>query len=493
MSGAAEGKEAASEPQRDAPPPPPQIALPRNESSESEADDDGGPDLNFSVRALMSLVGPVSATMLLSVLATVHLAQPGDAEATGVDNYLVSDESSQGSDSDRLRASLVNTLAIVGVVMAVTFLMVCLLYFRLTKAILWLLIFSVIALLFGSGAFVIDRFIDVIGWRIDLFSVYFFLWNLTVGGVITIFKLPNSPIRQGYMVVLCVIMAFLFAASLPEWTIWTLLLALAIYDLCAVLTPCGPLRCLINIAQEREEEIPALLYEAQASRAGAVVAAAGAKPAVAAATQSSPRPASDAALHAPLPQPPLEAGAPRESPRATESEPLNRDYLHLRLSPSSSSPLAERKAPDAAAGTQSGDFTVELLPHAEPKAAAGADAPAGAARAHDRVHRPAHSHPAEERDELREVAERTVRLGLGDFVFYSVLVSRAAQFGFATMAACFLAVIAGLASTLFALAIYRKALPALPFSIASGTVFYFVTREVISPYIDELASRSMFI
>lgn len=39
------------------------------------------------------------------------------------------------------------------------------------------------------------------------------------------------------------------------------------------------------------------------------------------------------------------------------------------------------------------------------------------------------------------VAERSIKLGLGDFVFYSVLVSKAALYGFATCAACFLVII----------------------------------------------------
>ena len=35
-------------------------------------------------------------------------------------------------------------------------------------------------------------------------------------------------------------------ASLDEYTCWALLVALAFYDLCAVLTPCGPLNALVG-------------------------------------------------------------------------------------------------------------------------------------------------------------------------------------------------------------------------------------------------------
>jgi len=39
---------------------------------------------------------------------------------------------------------------------------------------------------------------------------------------------------------------------------------LAFYDLCAVLTPCGPLKALVNLMQEKDSpDMPGLLYEAQ--------------------------------------------------------------------------------------------------------------------------------------------------------------------------------------------------------------------------------------
>ncbi|KAL8250533.1 hypothetical protein R6Q59_034226 [Mikania micrantha] len=69
-----------------------------------------------------------------------------------------------------------------------------------------------------------------------------------------------------------------------------------------------------------------------------------------------------------------------------------------------------------------------------------------------------------------------IKLGLGDFIFYSVLVGRAAMYDFMTVYACYLTIIAGLGSTLILLALYQKALPALPVSVILGVLFYVLTR-----------------
>lgn len=50
--------------------------------------------------------------------------------------------------------------------------------------------------------------------------------------------------KQSYMIAQGVIMAFLFT-SVPEWTTWILLVAMALYDVAAVLTPRGPLRVVL--------------------------------------------------------------------------------------------------------------------------------------------------------------------------------------------------------------------------------------------------------
>ena len=53
--------------------------------------------------------------------------------------------------------------------------------------------------------------------------------------------------------------------------------------------------------------------------------------------------------------------------------------------------------------------------------------------------------------------------------------------------ASYIAVISGLGITLMLLALYRKALPALPVSIALGVLFYFLTRLVMEPFIVPLS------
>ena len=63
-----------------------------------------------------------------------------------------------------------------------------------------------------------------------------------VVGVIALFFAP-APIllKQGYLVTTGVVTAYLFT-FIPEWSTWVMLVAMALYDLCAVLTPHGPLK-----------------------------------------------------------------------------------------------------------------------------------------------------------------------------------------------------------------------------------------------------------
>jgi len=86
-----------------------------------------------------------------------------------------------------------------------------------------------------------------------------------------------------------------------------------------------------------------------------------------------------------------------------------------------------------------------------------------------------------------------IKLGLGDFVFYSVLVGRASLQGSAALLACAVAILAGLCATLALLPILQRVLPALPISIAGGIGIYFLTCGTLAPMASEAATRHVFL
>lgn len=72
----------------------------------------------------------------------------------------------------------------------------------------------------------------------------------------------------------------------------------------------------------------------------------------------------------------------------------------------------------------------------------------------------------------------SIKLGLGDFIFYSLLMGRASMYDWMSVAACYVAIIAGLGMTLVWLAFSNHALPALPISISLAIVFYLLSRFI---------------
>jgi len=283
----------------------------------------------------------------------------------------------------------------------------------------------------------------------DWFSFAIILWNFGVGGLVAIFWYAPLKITQGYLILISVFMAVFFT-KFPEWTTWAILAAVAIYDVFAVLCPKGPLKVLVELAQERQEPIPALLYsgfvfmmkfddEDDESRSRE----------------------KDEKEEEETPEHHKDEESSSHHHRSKKSE-------KRRSSPRSESPSTNSAQPSTPPNDESNVTNSSV--QSEKKT-------------------PTHQESAA--DALRK--RKSVKLGLGDFIFYSVLVGRAALYDIITVFTCFIAIITGLFFTLLLLALANKALPALPISIALGLIFFFTTKIFLLPFVLTIGAASVFV
>jgi len=291
-------------------------------------------------------------------------------------------------------------------------------------------------LLGGGFGVILWQLVGVLNWNMDWLSFALLVWNFGVVGMVATFWHAPVKVNQGYMICVSVLMAVLFT-RLPEWTTWTILAAIAIYDLFAVLCPKGPLRVLVETAQQRNENIPALLYNtfitlmATPQRGVSSV------------------PGGDYSSG--------EEEAVGEEGEVEDDDPLQDAPSHPASHSEDTAVLHLEETPD------------------DPEM--------------DQAHDSQEQHLTIEVEDERS----GVKLGLGDFIFYSVLVGRAALFDMLTVFTSFIGIITGLFGTILLLAVWKKALPALPLSIFFGVVFFFISRFLLLPFVNAATIHTVII
>jgi presenilin 1 len=344
--------------------------------------------MNHSVKALVALMFPVALTMILTGVVTSTLQVPDSIKGeVGFSRYLAFNDNAEGaSGGERFGAALLNALILVGVVLGVTILMVALYYFRCMKIFMAWMFLSVFMLLGFTGGFLWSMYISAYDLQVDEISYYLLLWNLAVVGVIAVFWQAPKVVKGGYLVLVSTIMAWI-VSFLPEWTSWAFIVLLAVYDICAVLSPCGPLKALIYLAQTRKEAIPALVYEVEVPQDE-----------VKSPSFSQENRNKNASSNSHII--PIET---EEKMQAEIANPVNQSSTHENYNN-----LDEVKQP--AQGS-----SADIRSSEDQKDA------------------------ADEEDDDDE--DKTVKLGLGDFVFYSVLVARGAMFGWVPMISTLVAII----------------------------------------------------
>jgi len=380
-------------------------------------------DLKYGAHHVIMLFTPVTLCMavVVATISSVSFYTKDD----GV--YLIYTPFHEKSDDTgtKLWQAAANAGILLGVIAVMTVLLIAAYKFKCYWLIHGWLFVSSLMLLFLFSFIYLTHVLQTYNLPLDYISLTLIMWNFGIVGMICIHWKGPLKLQQIYLIFISALMALIFIKYMPNWTTWAVLGVISLWDLFAVLAPFGPLRILVETAQERNEQIfPSLIYSA-----GVIYTLVGM------------------------------ADAPNDTARA-------------------------RTGSDAG-------FTRQWVNGDDPRRTAAVNSTSGQPQNNvQRIQDPQNQpQPGFESDE-----DRGIKLGLGDFIFYSILVGKASSYGdWNTTLACFVAILIGLCLTLMFLAIFRRALPALPFSIAFGLVFYFLTSEIITPFVDSLSAKQIFI
>jgi len=452
------GEDAPSRPQRS-----------RRQQQEQELmEEEEELSLKYGAHHVIKLFSPVTLCMAV-VVATISSISYYTEKGT----YLVYTPFHEKSDHAATIAwqALANAGIMLAVIAVMTGLLVLAYKYECKRLIHGWLFLSSLMLLFLFSYLYLSEVLKAYNLPMDYFTLGIIIWNFGMMGLFAIYWKAPLFLQQAYLIFISALMALIFIKYLPNWTTWTVLGVISLWDLFAVLAPFGPLRILVETAQERNEQIfPSLIYSS-----GMVYAIVGT-----AATNN----AEDSQTEQPdQPQAPR-----REHRQAREAEGIAEVHKQERHRHGHEGQRQHQERRDER------DGFVENWGQGQ-----GRDR-------NQRVRQWVEENPEQQQQARRQVvAERQmieeeddddkgVKLGLGDFIFYSILVGKASSNGdWNTTLACFVAILIGLCLTLVFLALFRRALPALPISITFGLIFYFLTSEVVTPFCNQLSANQIFI
>ena len=321
-------------------------------------------------RKVVKIIVPIVLMLAIDSIITRSIESRQGSAALSRSVFDTMGRSSMGAS---VKESMFVAFGVIVSTVVVTGVMLCLYFAGLRWIILIWLVVAVSLTLSNNFAELVAKLMKSQNLPMDSVTLGVISWNLVIVANMAIFFAAPHIFTQASLLLIAILISPVFL-SLPDWSVWTLLVLLVIYDAIVVLCPFGLLKLLIERAQQRGETIPALLYSTAAFES-----------------------------------------------EEEEEEESNGAEIHL-LSDSDDVVLSEPE-------------------------------------------------PSQEETRSRDDG---IKLGLGDFVFYGALVTRAARMGWDFIFLCSIGILFGLFLTLLGLMVFRKPLPALPCSITIGILFFVV-------------------
>ncbi|GIL83410.1 hypothetical protein Vretifemale_12242 [Volvox reticuliferus] len=210
------------------------------------------------------IVTPVSLCMAVTVLLVRLLNPEGSSSPSSVVIASIAyHENASDSSGKKLGGALLNAIIFVAVIAGMTVLLLLLFKYKCYKFIYAYMGFAVFNIFFFLTGALFIQVMQVINLHIDAFSLAYGLLNFSVIGTLGLLFMPIPLLmKQLYLIWVGIIVAYVFT-WIPEWTSWVILVFMALYDIAAVLIPGGPLQALVKLAIERNQDLPALVYEAR--------------------------------------------------------------------------------------------------------------------------------------------------------------------------------------------------------------------------------------
>lgn len=340
-----------------------------------------------------------------------------------------------------LFASVVAVISFLISVILITFCLLCLYRYGLTRFIRYWLMLSTTVVLSLTGSTLLVKVFQFLCIPLDWISLWFMMWNFSIGGVVAVFYYAPLWLRHLYLILMSSLLSWLFR-DFPSFVVGILLVGLAIWDIYAVLSPRGPLRDMVeSVYEHREEtEFPSLVYDT----------------------------------------------CPYDYDCIREVEQMKRDQSAVW----NSSPSTVTNQPEEDSVIDTNASRME-----EYHTVVVDDGNVGATASFSGTSTNAHieNNWAESEDSTTHESHKYIKVGLGDFVFYCVLVAKSSDSNILTWFFCLCSVLVGFYWTLVLLLGYRKALPALPISICLGLISFWISTFATYPFSNHFASTFLLL